>query len=276
MDTRKIIPYIFIYVLTTTLAFFFLLPLWWMISTSLKTNEQIFVFPPSWIPDPIRFANYSEALRKIDFFRHFSNTLYVTIMTLVGVFFSAPLAAYSFSRLRWKGRDVCFFIILSTMMLPPQVTMIPLYILFSRIGWVNSFKPLYLRFYFGPPYFIFLLRQYFLTIPSSFDEAAYIDGCSPYRVYWSILLPLVKPALITVAIFVFLNTWNDFINPLLYLQSPKLYTLAIALQVFKGQYEVDWSYLMAISTLMTIPVLVIFLFLQRYFIRGIVLSGVKG
>jgi len=274
--SKKTFLFLMAYVIASILAFFFLLPLWWMISTSLKTNEQIFIFPPSWYPDPVKFSNYKEALNKINFFRHFRNTLYVTIMTLVGVFFSAPLAAYSFSRLKWKGRDFWFFTILSTMMLPPQVTMIPLYMLFSRIGWVDSFKPLYIRFYFGPPYFIFLLRQYFMTIPTSFDDAAYIDGCSPYRIYWSILLPLVKPALITVAIFVFLNTWNDFINPLLYLHSPNLYTLAIALQVFKGQYEVDWSYLMAISTLMTIPVLIVFFFLQRYFIRGIVLSGIKG
>lgn len=273
---KKMILSLLTYIVVLILAFFFLLPLWWMVSTSLKTSEQIFIFPPSWIPNPVKFSNYSEALKKMDFFRYFRNTFYVTMMTLIGVFFSAPLAAYSFSRLNWKGRDFWFFAILSTMMLPPQATMIPLYIVFSRIGWVNSFKPLYIRSYFGFPYFIFLLRQYFMTIPSSLDDAAYIDGCTPYRVYWNILLPLVKPALITMAIFVFLNTWNDFINPLLYLHSPKLYTLSIALQLFKGEYEVQWSYLMAISTLMIIPVLILFFFLQKYFIEGIVLSGIKG
>lgn len=265
------------YTLLIFLSIISLFPLLWMISTSLKSPAQITEAPLSFIPNPIQWSNYLDALTRFPFLNCLKNTVYLVIMNLIGIFFSCPLVAYSFSRLEWKGKNLCFVLLLSTMMLPFAVTMIPLFILFKNLGWINTFKPLWIRAFFGSPYYIFLLRQFFMTLPNDLEDAARIDGCSSYGIYWRILLPLIKPALIVVGIFTFLGTWNDFLGPLIYLNSINNYTLTLGLQYFQsGGYGTQWHWLMAASFATISPIIVIFFIFQRYFIRGIVLTGLKS
>jgi ABC-type glycerol-3-phosphate transport system permease component len=255
---------------------FFALPLVWMVSTSLKSNRQIFVFPPQWIPKPVIWRNYPDVFDYAPFLLYFKNTMIIEVACILGTLLSSSLVAYGFSRLNAPGKDFLFILMLSTMMLPYQVWMIPLYVLFTKIGWVNTFYPLTIPAFFGNALYIFLLRQFFLTIPKELEDAARLDGCSYFRIYWQIMLPLTKPALATVVIFTFMGVWNDFLGPLLYLQEPEKYTLAIGLQVFLTQHGADWGLLMAASTMIVLPVIVTFFFTQKQFIQGIVLTGLKG
>jgi len=254
----------------------FLVPFAWLISTSLKSDPQIFVFPPQWIPRPVLWRNYIEALRYIHFLTYLRNTTYVCALVVVGTALSSSLVAYSFSRLRWPGREVLFLVALATMMVPLQVTLIPLVILFERMGWIGSFRPLWAPAFLGSAFFIFLLRQFFLTIPLELSDAARIDGASEFDIYWRIILPLAKPALATVILFAFIGSWNDFLGPLVYLSDESNYTLALGLQQFQSQHESQWAYLMAASTVISLPVILLFFFAQRTFIRGIALTGLKG
>ncbi len=265
-----------VYLLLIVGAVMFMIPFLWMLSSSFKELPQIFVYPPQWIPNPLRPQNYIEALAKMNFLVALKNTLTITVLCLIGQVGSASLVAYGFSRLRFPGRDFLFMLVLSTMMVPAQVTMIPQFILFRELGWVDTFKPLIVPAFFGGgAYFIFLLRQFFLTIPKELEDAARIDGCSTSRIYRQIMLPLAKPALITVSIFSFMHHWNDFMGPLIYLNSEHKRTLAIALQSFPGQFTSEWNLLMAASVVVLIPVLILFFTLQRYFVEGIVLTGLK-
>jgi ABC-type glycerol-3-phosphate transport system permease component len=265
-----------VYFLLIAGAVVFMIPFLWMLSSSLKELPQVFVFPPKWLPNPIRWDNYAQALERMDFLVALKNTLTITVLCLVGQVGSAAFVAYSFARIRFPGREFLFALLLSTMMLPAQVTMIPLFIIFRDLGWVDTFKPLIVPAFFGGgAFFIFLLRQFFLTIPKDLEDAARIDGCGRFRIFLQIVLPLAKPALITVSIFSFMSHWNDFMGPLIYLNSEQNRTLAIALQSFQGQYTADWNLLMAASVVVLIPVLIIFFTLQRYFVEGIVLSGLK-
>ncbi len=273
---QKLWQKIFVYFLLIAGAVVFMIPFLWMLSSSLKELPQIFVFPPKWFPNPVRWDNYSRALERMNFLVALKNTVTITVLCLVGQVGSTSLVAYGFARIRFPGRDVLFTLLLSTMMLPGQVTMIPLFIIFRSLGWVDTFKPLIVPAFFGGgAFFIFLLRQFFLTIPKDLEDAARIDGCGRFRIFLQIVLPLAKPALITVSIFSFMSHWNDFMGPLIYLNSEQNRTLAIALQSFQGQYTADWNLLMAASVVVLIPVLIIFFTLQRYFVEGIVLSGLK-
>lgn len=254
----------------------YLFPVFWMVSTSLKTDPQIVRIPPNLIPNPVRWANYIDAMGVIDFMQVAGNTLYITVMNIVGATLSSSLVAYSFAKLKWKGRDLLFGVMLSTMMLPFAVTMVPQYLIFRNLGWVNSFKPLWVPAFFGSPFHIFLLRQFMRTLPSSLDDAARIDGCSYFEVYWRIILPLIKPAVTVVAMFTFTNNWNDFLGPLIYLSRPELYTFALALQKFQSDYVTNWALLMAASSVMTLPIIALFFVGQRQFIQGVVMSGLKG
>jgi ABC-type glycerol-3-phosphate transport system permease component len=255
----------------------FLLPFLWMVSTSLKEPGQVLTFPPVWIPHPVKWENYAVALRQMDFGRQLRNTLIIVYANLVGGVFSASLAAFGFARLKFTGRDALFFVMLCTMMLPSVATLIPMYVLYKNLGWIDTFLPLTLPSFFGGGAFnIFLLRQFFLTLPREMEEAARIDGASSFEVFWSIVLPLSKPALATVAIFSFMAHWNDFVGPLIYLRSPGNYTLALGLQTFQGLYSTDYQYLMAASIVVVSPVIVLFFLAQRFFVQGIVLTGIKG
>ncbi len=253
-----------------------MLPIAWMISTSLKPLGQVAVYPIIWIPKPILWENYPEALTFIPFFHYTMNTLKVVFWTTLGVLLSCSFIAYGFARFRAPGLNVLFLILLSTIMLPSQVTLIPTFILFSKIGWVDTLKPIIVPSFFGNPYDIFLLRQFFMTIPLEMDDAARIDGCSPFSIYWRIILPLSKPALATVAIFHFMWAWNDFFNPLIYLHHRDNWTLALGLQGFRQLYSTKVNLLMAASLVAVLPCVILFFFAQRLFIQGIVISGIKG
>jgi len=264
------------YLLLIVGSLLFLTPMLWCVSTSLKSDEQIFTDSMIWIPHPIQWSNYTDAIKTIPFLTYLKNSVLITVLTIVGVVFSSSLVAYGFGCLQWPGRDVLFVILLATMMLPPQVTMIPIFILFCHLGWIDTFKPLIVpSFLAANAFFVFLLRQFFKTLPADLFDAARIDGCSPMGIYWRIVLPLSRPALITVVIFTLNLTWNDFLGPLIYLTSENKKTLALGLQSFTSQYGSEWSYLMAISTIMVVPILVIFFFGQRYFVSGITLTGLK-
>ena len=255
---------------------FFCMPFFWLVSTSFKELSQIFQLPPIWIPNPVRWQNYPEALGYFPFLNQLRNTLVVAVAAVVLTLLSSTLVAYSFSRLRWPGRNVCFFLMLSTMMLPYQVTMVPLFIIFRNLNMVNTLWPLIILHAFGVPFFIFLLRQFFLGLPRELDDAATIDGCTAAGILWRIILPLAKPALATVALFQFLNSWNDFLGPLIYLNDPEKYTLSLGIQVFASTSGVHWGWMMAVTTVLTVPVVFLFFFTQRTFIQGIALTGIKG
>jgi len=251
-------------------------PIVWAVSTSLKNRGDIFLIPPIWIPNPIRWQNYVDAMTTANFARYFLNTAFITLADIVGKTLSCSLVAFAFARLRWWGRDVLFIVMLSTLMLPQQVTLIPQFVIYRQLGWVDTFLPLIVPNFFGGPFFTFLLRQFFLSIPTDLDDAARIDGCSSWGVFWRIILPLSKPALMVVAILVFNFTWNDFFGPLIYLHSRSNYTISLGLQAFQTQAGPEWRLLMAASLVAMLPVLLLFFVGQRYFIQGVVFSGIKG
>ena len=257
-------------------ALLFLIPLLWMISSSLKPNYQIFEVPPRWIPRPPRWQNYVEALTVLPFSTYILNTALISAITIIGHLLSCTLIAYAFARLRARGRDLIFIVMLATMMLPYPVTMVPLYVLFQRLGWINTILPLTVPAFLGSAFYIFLLRQFFLGIPRDFEDAARMDGANLLQILWRIMLPLALPAMATVAIFTFQASWNDFLAPLIYLQKPELYTVTLGLQFFRSTYTTNWAYLMAASLVTVLPVVVVFFVAQRYFIEGITLSGVKS
>ena len=257
-------------------ALIFLVPLVWMISSSLKPDYQIFAMPPELIPKPPRWQNYSEALTYVPFDRYAVNSLIISTLTIIGHLLSCTVIAYGFARLRAPGKDFLFVLVLATMMLPYPVTMVPLYMLFNWLGWINTFLPLTVPAFFGSAFYIFLLRQFFLTIPSDLENAAIIDGANILQILWYVMLPLSKPALATVAIFTFQNAWNDFLPPLIYLHDQSLYTVTLGLNFFRATYTINWAYLMAASLVTMLPVLLVFFLAQRLFIEGITFSGLKG
>ena len=266
-----------IYLLCIGVSALMLFPLAWLVRSSVMDLGQIFVFPPEWIPKPWRWQNYPEALTTIPFFLYFRNTLTILVPTVVGTVLTSALAAYGFSRLRWPGRDLVFNVLLTTLMLPYAVTLIPTFLLWARLDLINTFWPLIIPHWFGGGIFsIFLLRQFFRTIPRELDEAALIDGANPLQILWNVIVPLSRPALIAVAIFAALNSWNDFLGPLIYLNDSRNFTLALGLAEFTGLYSSQWHLLMAASTVVIVPVVVLFFFAQRYFIEGIALTGSKG
>jgi len=258
------------------MAAFFVLPFLWMFSTSLKGYRQIFTYPPQWIPSPVHWSNYVKAIKAMPFLRYLLNSIFITVVAIVGTVFSSSLVAYSFAKLKWRGRDSLFMFAIVTMVIPLQVTSIPVFVLYKHLGWLNSFKPLTIPYFFGGGvFYIFLLRQFFLTIPETLSDAARMDGCSEFDIYWRIILPLSKPVLATIAIFTFMFTWNDFFGPLIFLPGKEKGTLALGLAMFVGQHGTEWSLLMAASIMLLIPVIIIFVFCQKYFIRGITLTGMK-
>jgi multiple sugar transport system permease protein len=224
-----------------------------------------------------RWSNYAEAVKKIPFWLYARNTLWLCILSVIGVTLSSAIVAYGFSRLKWPGRDTVFLLVLATMMIPFPVIMIPLYSLFRRMDLIGTMVPLWLPLFFGSPFFIFLLRQFFRTIPQDLTDAARIDGCGEWRIFWTLICPLSHAAITVVAIFQFIETWNDFLGPFIYLTDQNQFTLALGLQFFQSQHGgTDWHYLMAASTLVTVPVIVLFFFAQRRFIEGISMTGMKN
>ena len=254
------------------------IPFFWMISTSLKQQMDVYLFPPQWIPQPIQWDNYRQVMTFWPFWTYVGNSVFVSVGSIVGKLFASSLAAYGFARLRARGRDVIFIVLLSTMMLPSQVTLIPQFILFSKLRWIDTFKPLVVPAFFLGPFYVFLLRQFFMTISFELEDAARMDGCNSLHVFCRIILPLSMPALAIVAIFEFRARWNDFLEPLIFLNSPSKRTLALALQYFQGSEGVlpQLHLLMAASFLSMLPLLVLFTVAQKRFIQGIVFTGIKG
>jgi multiple sugar transport system permease protein len=252
-------------------------PLLWLVRSSLMELGQIFIFPPQWIPDPFAWSNYPDAITTIPFLHYLWNTLVILVPTVVGTVVTTTLAAYGFARLEWPGRDLIFNILLATLMLPFVTTLLPTFLWWSRIGLTNTPWPLIVPHWFGADvFYIFLLRQFFRTIPRELDDAAILDGANPIQVLWYILIPASKPALITVAILSGLAAWNDFLDPLIYLQNSDQFTLALGLSEFTGLYTSQWHLLMAAATVVVAPVIVVFFVAQKYFVESITLTGIKG
>jgi multiple sugar transport system permease protein len=270
-----------LYALLISGALIFLLPLIVMVSTSLKSYNEINTYPPTFLPSQIIPSNYIEAWNypTSDFTRWTLNTLFIIAATLPGVLITSSLCAYGFARLKFPGRGIWFLLVLASIMLPPQVTLIPLYILFYKLGWLNTFAPLIIPAWFGGGALnIFLLRQFFMQIPRDLDEAATIDGASHLVIWWRIYVPLSRPAMISVALLTTLGIWNDFLGPYIYLSTPNNYTLAVGLNVFRSLFPQipRTDYIMSIATLMVLPMIVMFLLAQRYIVQGFVTSGLKG
>ena len=268
-----------IYLIVTAGALIFLIPFLWMLSSSLKPADQIFAEPPVWIPQPLRWQNYIEAWTALPFTRFLFNTLFITVLGMAGNIFTASLVAYGFARFKFPGRDFLFILLLSTMMLPYVVTLIPTFLIWRNLKLLNSYDPLVLTALFGGgPFFIFLMRQFMLTIPGEMEEAARIDGANVMQTFTQIILPLVRPALLAIGVFSFQGYWNDFLAPLIYLSDLPKYTMTLGMFFFLGgpNESPKWHWLMAMSTLIAVPILVLFFIAQRYFIEGITLTGIKG
>jgi len=268
-------------VLTWTLllagAVLMMMPLIWMLSSSLKVETRVFEYPPRFIPEPARFANYVDALTYKPFHLYLKNTLFLVIMNEIAVLFTASFCAYGFARIDFKGRGFWFTVLLAVMMLPNIVLMVPSFVIFSRLHWIDTFLPLVIPPFFGGGAFnIFLLRQFFRSIPEDLSDAARIDGCNDFGIYARVMLPLAKPALTTVGIFTFIGAWNNFMGPLLYFNSSENYTVSIGLAMFRSVMRTRWDLLMAASAAMTLPMIIVFFAAQRYFVQGIVLTGLKG
>ncbi len=265
-----------LYLLVATGAVLYAMPFVWMLSTSVKPGYQVYLIPPVWIPARFEWENYIRPWLNLPFATFYRNTIIITVLGMTGTLLSSSLVAFAFARMRFRGRDLLFLLVLSTMMLPSQVTLVPLYILFSKLGWINTFLPLIVPQWFGSAFNIFLLRQYMMTIPLEMDDAARIDGAGWFQLYWRILMPLSAPALGVVAIFSFTFNWNDYLHPLIYLNAVQNFTVSLGLPLLNSRYVTEIQQTMAQSVLAILPVLAVFFFAQRYYIQGIVISGVKG
>jgi len=268
---RKVVRY----VLLIFVGLLFIAPAYWMLSSALKPNYEIFALPPVWWPSSPRWENFKEALTVLPFGRFALNTLIIAVFSIIGHLISCTLVAYGFARYDAPGKNFFFVLLLSTLMLPYPVTMVPLYIIFSRLGWVNSFLPLIVPAFFANAFYVFLLRQAFKQIPPDLEEAARIDGANTLQVLWYVILPISMPALATVAIFTFQAAWNDFLGPLIFLHDQSKYTLTLGLSFFRGSYEVNWAYLMASSLVVSLPVILVFFLAQKVFIQGVGYTGTK-
>lgn len=257
------------------LCLLFISPFLWMLSTSIKEPSQIFADPTVWVPDPPRWQNYNDVFTTIPFFTYLRNTLILCVANVAGALISCPLAAYAFARLRWRGRNIVFFVMFASILLPAQVTIIPVYLTFRNLHWINTYLPLIVPAFLGNPFYIFLLRQFFLGIPQELTEAAYIDGAGDLLILLRIIVPLSQAALAAVALFVAVDTWKDFFGPLIYLNSQSLWTLGVGLQEFLSNNGAEWNLLMAAAVMFCAPIFMLFLVLQRSFVEGISLSGIK-
>jgi multiple sugar transport system permease protein len=273
---RPLLSSVLWHALLLTGAFAMILPFLWMILTSLKTTAEVFVFPPRWFPEAPRWSNYSDVMAAMPFGWFMYNSFKIATLSVVGQLLSCSLAAYAFARIEFVGRDTLFMIVLATLMVPSVVTMIPVFILMRELGWLNTHYPLIVPNFLGAAFGIFLLRQFFLGIPIDLEDAARIDGATRFGIYRHIFVPLAKPALATLAVFVFMGQWNDLLGPIIYLVDYDKMTLTVGLAFFRGQYTTNWPLLMAGATMSVIPIIILYLAAQRYFVAGVVMSGLKG
>ncbi|MGE5529805.1 MAG: carbohydrate ABC transporter permease [Patescibacteria group bacterium] len=274
--SRKITKGFLVYSCLLLAGGLMLIPLLWMLSTSLKDVNEVFKYPPKFIPTVFKPMNYINGLSTLPFGRYVLNTLSILLLSMFGGLCSSTLVGYGFARLKAPGKELLFMFVLATMMIPFQVTMIPMFIVFQRLGWIDTFKPLIVPSFFGIPVYIFLFRQFFKTIPKDFDEAAKIDGCSMFGTFWRIMLPLAKPVIAVVMMFQFIFGWNDFTGPLIYLMSPNKRTFALGLYGMVDTYNAEWNLIMAVAVVALVPCVLIFLLAQRKFTEGVVMMGLKG
>jgi multiple sugar transport system permease protein len=270
--TEKIVPRIILILI----CFFAIMPFYWMLITSVKSVMELRSLPPTIFPSEFHFEHYALAVEYIPFFRYTMNSMTYVVFTVIGAIFSNSLIGYGFSRIQWKGREALFMVVIATMFIPFPVVLVALFHIFAKLKMISTFYPLIIPAYFGSALYIFLMRQYLFSIPKEISEASFIDGCSEFQIFSRVILPLMKPAIGVIAIFTALNSWNDFLGPLIYIQNQDLYPLSIGLQFFRSQREVEYSLLMAASTLVVLPVTVIFLCFQRFFVEGITIGAVKG
>lgn len=266
-----------VYVLLALGSLVIMLPFFWMITTSLKRPGTEFAFPIEWWPNPPRWENYREGWTVMPFTRWLGNSTLITGIAILGSILSSAVVGFGFARIRFPGRDALFLLVLATMMLPFPSVIVPLFLLFKSLGWIDTYLPLTVPSFFGAnAFFIFLLRQFFKTLPLDLDDAARVDGCNTFTVFWHICLPLIRPALGIIFVFAFMHNWNDFLGPLIFLSDSEKYTLALGLRFFQGRFRVEWALLMAVSLLILLPNIALFFIAQKYYIQGIVVSGVKG
>ena len=263
-------------IILVLICLLFMMPFYWMLVTSVKGIEELRTLPPTLFPKEFHFEHYPQALEYIPFFRYTINSMTYVIFAVIGAIFSNSLIGYGFSRIQWKGREAIFMVVIATMFIPFPVVLVALFDIFAKLKMINTFYPLIIPAYFGSAPYIFLMRQYLLTIPKELSEASFIDGCTEFQIFSKVILPLMKPVIGVVAIFTALNAWNDFLGPLIYIQVQEMYPLSIGLQFFRSQRDVEYSLLMAASTLVVLPVTVIFLCFQRFFVEGITIGAVKG
>lgn len=252
------------------------IPVGWVFLTSLKDAKQLFAWPPVIWPDPVRWENYSNVISNLPFIRFAANSLFIAGMNILGRVLSCSIVAFAFARLRFPGRDFLFMLLLSTMMIPHQVTLIPTFALFQKLGWVGTYLPLIVPSFFGDAFFIFLMRQYIMTIPRDLDEAARIDGATTWDIFRQIIMPLCVPPIVLIIVLTFLWKWNDFLNPLIYISNYDDYTIQLGLNMLKGRYNIEWGMIMAGSLLAMLPCIVIYFLTQKYLIGGIANVGIKG
>lgn len=278
LPVRKIIGQALTYFLLAAVSIIFLLPFYWLINTSLKPLSQVFADPPVWFPQPIQWKNYLEVLTTpgFPFWRLLRNTLFYAGVGTLGMVASCSMVAYGFARLQFRGKNFLFGLTLATMMMPSIVQLIPTYLLFRKLNWVGTYAPLIVPQFFGNAFNIFLLRQFFITLPWELTDAARVDGASEFRIFWQVMLPLVKPALLVSGVFHFMWLWNDFQGPLIYLNDSKLYPLILGLAAFRSRFDVQWNLMMAAAVLVTVPLIIIFFIAQRYLIEGVALTGLKA
>lgn len=276
-NAKRVIARVFTYLALILGAAFCIVPLLWMVRSSLMNTVEIFMMPPRWIPETFLWENFQEVFDTLPFGRYFLNSFMITVGCVAGTMITSSLCAYGLARVKWKGRNIVFACIISSMMLPFAVTLIPTFLMWRALSITDSFVPLVAPAWFGGgAFYIFLLRQFYMGIPRDFDEAAYLDGATHVQIFSKILVPITKPALAVVGMFAFLNSWNDFLGPLVYLNSEKKYTVALGLQLFTGSYRGEWNLMMAAACLVLVPVIIVFAIGQKYLIEGITMSGVKG
>lgn len=265
-----------VYVVIILLSVIMLFPFYWMIRSSFMTNREVMTVPIKWLPTRLSLENFIEAFKRANFARYFLNSIIIVVINVIGSVLSSSFIGFGFSRLEFKGKNIWFALLLATMMIPGTVLMIPQFIGWLKVGAYNTFVPLTIPCFFGNAFYVFLTRQFYAGIPKEYDEAALVDGANYFTIYSKISMPMIKPALSTVAVFTFMGVWNDFMGPLLYLDNENLKTISLALQNFMGQHQNDWNLLMALSTVITIPMIVIYFAAQKYFVEGITFEGVKG
>lgn len=274
--SQRWVYHLFAHLCLIALSAVFLIPLFWMISIALKTRAQTWLFPPEWIPNPLIWENFPEVFTVVPFWLFIQNTLIIVLWNILGAVFSTSLVAFGFARLRFPGRDALFLLLIATLMIPYQVTLIPTFILFKLLGWINTYLPLTVPAFTGSAFFIFLMRQYLMSIPFELDDAARIDGCNTFQVLYYILLPLCVPPLTIVVVFTFIGVWSDFLGPLIFLNENTKYTIALGLNMLRGRHGTDWNLLMAASLMAVLPTLVLYFFAQNRLIGGIASVGLKG